>query len=211
MDTKAFSVLHGRANKYCRFCMVDRNEDPTIVCSKRTREAPLQQMAEISSLRTEQARPKLKWKHIMGYMKMTTLFYSFLLTFINAYRSRLSTLSHLDLPSICCENRCHCFQKGKKQRFWLDWKHFTHLVSIWNSMGTSVTITSLSVGETSKHGYKWLSLYHRTIFWMMENWQCGNLFVSDEGRCLCQTYKMRLTSMQLLYTDTAVINRDTIR
>ena len=59
MDTKAFSVLHGRANKYCRFCMVDRNEDPTIVCRKRTREAPLQQMAEISSLRTEQAKAEI--------------------------------------------------------------------------------------------------------------------------------------------------------
>eukprot|EP00731_Ephydatia_muelleri_P033316 Em0027g64a len=74
MSSELLNHLRGAANKYCRICEVDRTQDPSLICAKRTREVSLQQMAKISSQPTEVAKATLRTQstpvedlHVMSY------------------------------------------------------------------------------------------------------------------------------------------------
>eukprot|EP00731_Ephydatia_muelleri_P033683 Em0035g20a len=54
--SKLVNHLGGSANKYCRFCMADRDTSPCLVCEERSLQQSLQQMEIIRSQRTEALR-----------------------------------------------------------------------------------------------------------------------------------------------------------
>lgn len=55
-SSQLLNHLGASANKYCRFCMADRNETPHLVCEQRTTVNSLQHMPTIVSQRCEEAK-----------------------------------------------------------------------------------------------------------------------------------------------------------